>query len=115
MAAALTTVVATAAWAPPAARVQDTAQSLPHVHNPQVGPRVGVGPILTGSPNVLISGRPAARVQDTGSSPGCGGPSTFTIISGSNTVLINGRPAARMGDQTMHCGVSAGTIIQGEP
>jgi len=113
--AVMATVAATAAWAPPAAHVQSNAQSLPHTHDPRIGPRVGMGPILTGSPDVLIAGKPAARVQDTGTSPGCGGPSTFTIIKGSATVLINGRPAARMGDQTQHCGIAMGSIVQGAP
>lgn len=113
--AATMLLAATAAWAPPAARVQDNAQSQPHVHNPQAGARLAVGSILTGSPDVLINGRPAVRVQDSGTAAGCGGPGDFTIIKGSATVLINGHPAARMGDRTLHCGMAPGTIIQGSP
>lgn len=69
-----------------------------------VVPHVG-GPILLGSPNVLIGGLPAARVTDMAT---CVGPPDV-IVLGSMTVLINGLPAARMGDQTAH----GGTIVLG--
>lgn len=49
------------------------------------------GPIIEGSPDVLINGKPAA-VQ--GDKTGCGG----TIVSGASGVFINGKPMARMGD-----------------
>jgi uncharacterized Zn-binding protein involved in type VI secretion len=65
------------------------------------------GQIVTGSPDVLIDGRPAARVFDqvlcpvvdppvdpfSPPRPHVGGP----IVTGSTTVFINGRPAARVG------------------
>lgn len=59
-----------------------------------------LGPITTGSPNVLIGGAPAARKGDAFicTDPQHGG--SGTIIEGSKTVLINGIPAARMGDKT---------------
>jgi uncharacterized Zn-binding protein involved in type VI secretion len=63
-------------------------------------PHVG-GPIIMGSPNVLIGGMPAARVGDPAA---CVGPMDV-IAMGSGTVLINGQPAARMGDMTAHGGV----------
>ncbi|SIQ45944.1 MULTISPECIES: PAAR domain-containing protein [Acidiphilium] len=68
-------------------------------------PHVG-GPILTGSPNVLIGGLPAARVTDKVT---CVGPPDM-VAAGSPTVLINGLPAARMGDQTAHGGVIVGGL-----
>jgi len=71
-----------------------------------VVPHVG-GPILLGSPTVLIGGLPAARITDMAT---CVGPPDVIII-GSATVLINGLPAARMGDQTAH----GGTIVGGLP
>lgn len=55
------------------------------------------GLIATGSFNVLIGGRPAARVGDTIACPFHG---TGVISKGSFTVLINGMPAARLGDIT---------------
>ena len=75
-------------FAQPAARVND-----PTAHG---------GTIITGSPNVLIGGMPAARVTDwhncplhnPDGSPHYGGP----IMTGSPTVLISGLPAARVGD-----------------
>lgn len=67
--------------------------------NPGPTPHVG-GPVAEGSPNVLIGGRPAARVGDKLI---CVGPPD-TIAEGSAAVLINGKPAARMGDGTEHGG-----------
>jgi uncharacterized Zn-binding protein involved in type VI secretion len=69
-------------------------------------PHVG-GPIVAGSPNVIIGGMPAARVGDMAV---CVGPPD-KISSGSSTVLINGKPAARMGDSTAH----GGKIVTGCP
>lgn len=90
---------------PPAARITDM-HTCPMV-NPGPVPHVG-GPILPpGSPSVLISGMPAARVGDMAV---CTGPPD-TIIQGSGTVLISGMPAARMGDATAHGGV----IVAGCP
>lgn len=71
-----------------------------------------VGPITTGSPNVFVNGRPAARVGDIGVHAACCGPNTFKIISGDSQVLINGRPAAKIGSQTNHCG-GVGSIVGG--
>ncbi len=68
------------------------------------------GPIQSGSPNVLIDGKPAARVGDPGIHAACCGSNTFVITTGDPNVLIDGKPAARMGDQTKHCG-GAGSII----
>lgn len=87
----------------PAARITDL-----HVC-PQVTvlvPHVG-GPIVTGAPNVVIAGMPAARVSDVAI---CVGPPD-TIVTGSTTVLIAGMPAARIGDKTVHGGV----IVTGAP
>lgn len=71
-----------------------------------VVPHVG-GPIMLGSPTVLIGNLPAARITDMAT---CVGPPDVIII-GSATVLINGLPAARLGDQTAH----GGTIVSGLP
>ena len=87
----------------PAARITDL-----HVC-PQVTvlvPHVG-GPIITGAPNVIIAGMPAARVTDVAI---CVGPPD-AILTGSATVLIGGLPAARIGDSTVHGGV----IVTGAP
>lgn len=93
----------------PAARITDL-HICPESDGPV--PHVG-GAIITGSPNVLIGGMPAARVTDTVT---CVGPPA-TIIRGSSGVFINGLPAARMGDQTSHGGVIVGgmpTVLIGE-
>lgn len=65
-------------------------------------PHVG-GPIIAGSPNVLINGLPAARVGDIAMCTGCGIPDP--IAKGSPTVLINGMMAARVMDTTSHGGM----------
>jgi uncharacterized Zn-binding protein involved in type VI secretion len=62
------------------------------------------GPIMEGSPDVLIGGKPAARVGDRAY---CNG-SADTIVEGEPSVLINGRPTARTGDKTAHGGVIVG-------
>jgi uncharacterized Zn-binding protein involved in type VI secretion len=86
----------------PAARMTDL-HTCPETTGPV--PHVG-GPILLGSPDVLIGGLPAARVTDMAT---CVGPPD-TIVMGSPTVLINGLMAARMGDQTAHGGVIVGGL-----
>ncbi|MGD8240499.1 MAG: PAAR domain-containing protein [Armatimonadota bacterium] len=110
---------ASPAFAPPAARVGDTVVGTPHCHGPHglagLIPHPVQGPIIIGCPTVLINGKPAARVQDTGTTAACCGPNTFTITLGSATVLIGGRPAARQGDATLHCGMVPGTITIGSP
>lgn len=62
------------------------------------------GPVELGSPQVLINGKPAARLGDSGTHSACCGPNRFTIAEGDPTVLINGKPAARSGGKTIHCG-----------
>ena len=87
---------------PAAARLGDL-HTCPEV-TPAGVPHVG-GPILSGSPNVMIGSQPAACMGDTLT---CTGP-TDTIAKGSTTVMIGNKPAARMGDPTAHGGViSAG-------
>lgn len=71
-------------------------------HVPHIG-----GPVIVGSPTVLIGGLPAARLGDK--MVCCGPPDT--IVKGSATVLINGKPAARMGDAAAH----GGKIVAGVP
>ena len=72
--------------------------------------------IASGSPTVLINGRPAARVGDT-SAPHLipAGDRCRThvapIATGSATVLINGRLAARVGDSLAGCtAIAQGSI-----
>mgnify|MGYP000002584265 CR=1 FL=1 len=75
-------------------------------------PHVG-GPIVTGSPNVLIANLPAARIGDT---LVCVGPPD-KITQGSTGVFINGKGAARLGDGTAHGGkitVDNPTVLIGD-
>lgn len=66
-------------------------------------------PLVEGSPNVFINGRPAGRVGDHYASHGCvTHPGHQDVIAaGSGTVFINGKPAARVGDA-----VSIGGSVQ---
>jgi len=88
----------------PAARVGDM-HTCPMSDGPK--PHVG-GPVLPpGKINVLIGGRPAARVTDKAV---CVGPPDI-ITCGSSTVLIGGLMAARLTDSTAH----GGRIVIGHP
>lgn len=66
-------------------------------------------PLVEGSPNVIINGRPAGRLGDHYASHGCViHPGHQDVIAaGSSKVVINGRPAARVGDA-----VSIGGTVQ---
>ncbi|MCP4536728.1 MAG: hypothetical protein GY832_06240 [Chloroflexi bacterium] len=76
------------------------------------------GVIVGGFPQVLIGGKPAARVGDMhtcpmvdpGPKPHVGGP----ITMGSATVLVGGMPAARVGDMAT-CAGPPDTIAVGCP
>ena len=85
---------------PPAARIGDN-HTCPLV-DPGPKPHVG-GPVVSGVPNVLVNGRPAARVGDACT---CIGPPD-AITGGSAKVIIAGAPAARLGDGTAHGGMIA--------
>jgi len=94
----------------PAAARQGDMHVCPMV-SPSGVPHVG-GPIIQGSPNVLIGNLPAARLGDQAT---CIGPPDV-IVKGSGTVFINNMPAARQGDSMAHGGtISAGfpTVIIG--
>ena len=99
---------------PAAARLGDKAQVQADKHGCPACPHPGIGPIVTGSPNVNINKLPAARVDDLGVHAICCGPNTFTIVKGSPTVYVNGKPLARMNDKTKHCG-GDGPITEGSP
>jgi len=54
------------------------------------------GPVVQGSPDVFINRKPAAIMGD---STACGG----VIVGGSSNVFVNGKPLARTGDNTQGC------------
>lgn len=95
------------------ARQGDLALCPADAHGSPADPLPVIGPIIQGSPNVYIDGKPAARVGDAGVHAACAGPNTYTITGKSQyDVIINGRTAARIGDETRHCGGS-GHIVSG--
>lgn len=76
-------------------------------------PHSPTGPIVQGSPSVLVDGLPAARSGDYGMHAPCCGGNMFRIAGGNEEgVLIDGRPAATLGALTLHCG-GRGNIIEG--
>ena len=70
------------------------------------------GVVVQGSQDVTSGGLPAARQNDSTTTPGTG------VEEGSSNVIINGKPAARLGDRT-NCGVivrgSSNVFINGRP
>jgi uncharacterized Zn-binding protein involved in type VI secretion len=54
-------------------------------------------PVVQGSPNVFINRKPAATMGD---GTACGG----ALVGGSSNVFVNGKPLARTGDNTQGCG-----------
>lgn len=77
-------------------------------------PHTCQGPAIIGSPNVLVNGRPALRVTDTGVHATCCGPNTWVAMKGSLTVLINNLQSHRLNDMDQHCG-GPGFMIEGSP
>ncbi len=75
-------------------------------------------PIITGSPDIIIDNKPAARVGDSlapHSKPGSS-PHPRTISTGSSTVFFNGKPAALTGSG-IDCGgviIGGGSVIIGD-
>lgn len=69
-------------------------------------------PLIEGSPDVVVNGKPAGRVGvDNYATHGCiihPGHSAV-VANGSSTVFINRQPAARIGDP-VSCG---GNVMQG--
>lgn len=103
---------------PPAARVTDNSQGIPHCHSVHPWspvPHPVIGPIIVGSTDVIIESQQAARLNDTGvhSSAVCCGPNTYQIVQGSSSVFTNDLPQARLTDQTLHCSMASGAIIMG--
>src|SRR6266571_7593114 len=99
---------------PGAARLGDKAQVDSDAHGCPGCPHAAEGPVVTGSPDVTIDGKPAARRDDLGIHAACCGPNNFQIAAGSPTVYVNGKPLARMQDKTNHCGGS-GPLFEGSP
>jgi len=69
-------------------------------------PKTPSGVIATGSPDVFINGRPAARAHDDVTACAKHSRVPPPIASGSSNVFINGMPAARIDDQ-----ISCGAVI----
>ncbi|MFO0643888.1 MAG: PAAR domain-containing protein [Polyangiaceae bacterium] len=97
------------------ARLADLAQAPADAHGCPGCPHPVTGPIVMGSPTVLVDGLPAARQGDYGTHAACCGPNMYRITGGNRAgVLIDGVPAAELGAATAHCG-GVGTIIRGSP
>jgi uncharacterized Zn-binding protein involved in type VI secretion len=97
---------------PEAGRLGDMSEVKMDAHGCPACPHSAQGPAIFGSPDVLINGRPALRVDDMGVHLACCGPNMWVARQGSATVLINNKAAHRKGDQDMHCG-GMGQLTQG--
>lgn len=99
---------------PPAVRLSDKAVCPADGHGCPACPHPTIGPLVGGSPNVMINKLPAIRLGDPGVHAACCGPNQYKTAKGSSTVYVNGKPLVRLGDKTSHCGGS-GNVIQGSP
>jgi uncharacterized Zn-binding protein involved in type VI secretion len=99
---------------PPQSRVGDNSQVPADAHGCPACPHPCIGPGIAGSPDVIVNGQPALRVDDTGVHAACCGPNMWTAKAGSGTVLINNKAAHRLGDQDQHCG-GMGQMVAGSP
>ncbi len=97
-----------------AGRIQDRAFTAVDAHGCPSCPHPAAGPATAGSANVLINGRRALRIEDTGIHASCCGPNEWAAVGGAPRVLINDRPAHRLGDATRHCG-GFGKLATGSP
>ncbi|MCL1486059.1 MAG: type VI secretion system PAAR protein [Marinobacter sp.] len=75
-------------------------------------------PVIAGSPDVLIDGKPVARLGDplAPHSKPKHSPHPRTIAGGSSTVVINGSPAAVTGS-AISCGgvaIGSGSVVIGD-
>lgn len=95
------------------AAVGSLAKCLADAHGCPACPHPTIGPIISGSPNVFVNGKPAARVGDRGVHSACCGPNTYEISGGDPEVLINGRAAAKMNSETRHCGGTGHIVSTG--
>ncbi len=95
---------------PPQARLGDKALVPADAHGCPACPHTATGPAIAGSPNVVVNGRPAIRVDDPGIHAACCGPNTWNAKTGSGSVFINGRAAHRLGDVVKHCGGMGQTV-----
>lgn len=93
-------------------RLGDKARSPIDAHGCPACPHPVVGPSVVGSGDVVVNGRPALRVDDTGIHGACCGPNVWLAITGSLTVQINGKAAFRLGDTSRHCSQASGALIE---
>ena len=101
-------------YMPPQGRLGDKASVPVDTHGCPACPHPGIGPAINGSPDTLVNGLPALRVDDPGVHAACCGSNLWTATQGSATVFINGKPAHRQTDQNRHCG-GMGRLIEGSP
>ena len=97
-----------------AGRIHDQAFISADSHGCPSCPHPAKGPASTGSTNVLVNGRRALRIEDTGVHATCCSAGEWVAVGGAPSVLINDRPAHRSGDATRHCG-GFGKLATGSP
>ena len=88
----------------PQSRIGDIGKVPADAHGCPACPHPCQGPIVQGSPDVMVNGRPASRVGDMGVHAACCGPNIWNAKAGSGTVIINSKKAHRKNDAQTHCG-----------
>jgi uncharacterized Zn-binding protein involved in type VI secretion len=85
-------------------RITDIGEVSADAHGCPACPHSCKGPIIQGSPNVMVNGLPASRKGDMGVHAACCGPNIWFAKGCSGTVKINGLGAHRKDDSQTHCG-----------
>jgi uncharacterized Zn-binding protein involved in type VI secretion len=95
-------------------RISDLGKIDACAHGCPACPHPAVGPLVGGSPDVMINKLPAGRLGDMGIHAACCNANTWKTQKGSGTVFINGKAAVRKDDMTKHCG-GVGKMTTGSP
>lgn len=96
----------------PVSVLGDRSRAPADAHGCPACPHNCVGPAVSGSPDVMINGKPVLRVGDMGVHAACCGPNLWVAVEGSASVFVNGLPVHRKGDKDLHCG-GLGEMIEG--
>lgn len=99
---------------PPATRISDGTAGVCNM-GAKCCPHGRAGTNGSGSPDVIINGMAAHRLDDTGPC-NCPHGGTFASVTASPSVSVNGKPLTRIGDTTVcqSCGQS-GHHVSGSP
>lgn len=92
----------------------DKSQCTTYMYDCSVYPNPVHAPTLSGSPDLLINGKPGLRVGNNGIHASCYPADTWQVIEGSPNVSMNGKPSHRLDDEDQHSG-EIGRMMEGSP